>query len=865
MSLYKSFNFNSTSISSCTLVNNPTPNYSSINGSNIKSIYFQSSKSQYAQIDSYMSPSNGMSFSFWFKCSSNNTWARIFDFGNGAGSNNIIVFLNNNNLGLSVYRDDKNAPTQYYNIINNCNDNIWRHVIWTLNTNGDWNIYLNFSYIKTISGAFYPKQVLRKYNYIAKSLWGNDPFYTGEIADFRIYDGVIDNIEISNIYFLTIQNAIKNYNPTWSFKPSDTWLVPKVNNKIGIWSDLGIIDNTYMTITFYIHIIKKSGDWRNIFHLSNTGNNCCNEGDRIPAIWIIPNSTGLHIRFSTTNVGNNGIDTKELILNKTTLVSIIFAFGKIIVYFDNEKVADTLITGQHMINANPNALVYISDPWYGENGGFGLQYFGITNGNNIFNYDNGNYIKNNIWTFPKSNGIYTELKETYFTRWKNLNIKSNSNMTISFYINISSKIDSWRNIFHISNTGANCCIEEDRIPACWITPNATSLFICSNSNNNFYTSDLNLNTNIKIDLIWYSKKLYVFIDNKLDKTVDINMVEAVSDATLFIADLWHGFGGFKIKDLIFMEGNNVFNAPSFINDYKFMGCYKDDASSRAISTFTKKVNNLNECQTIAFNNQHSLFGVQNGGDCWTGTNSKSAYKYGLLTNDKCIQNGVLLGGNLSNIVYEIDCDYNLNNAELQCYSSRYPDLKKIEDLQTDWKKNGCVNNRTYNCNNLPQQQSGPYNFIGCFKNNNKIKPKSYGLKNSVDECQLAVNEDKKEYFALTNNLNCFGFDDNIGFEPIYNYNAISGSDKCDPLGGINTFQIYQRDPPPAKNLIEKDANLSINDFAYLESFSNILIDDDIKNINHYNFFKYIMTIIVLLVGIFLFYYIIIKKTYKKFK
>ena len=861
MSLYKSFNFNSTSIPGCTLVNNPKPNYSSVNYSNTKSIFFQSSSAQYVQIDSYMSPSDGMSFSFWFKCGSNSTWARIFDFGNGVASNNIIVFLNNNNLGLSVYRDDKNTPSQYYNIINNCNDNTWRNVIWTLNTNGDWNIYLNFSYIKTINNAFYPKQVLRKYNYIAKSLWNHDPYYTGEIADFRIYNGIIDNIEISNIYFVSTLNSGKRYDykePTWSYQSSNTWLVPKVNNKIGVWSDLGSIDNTFMTISFFIHIIKKSSDWRNIFHLTNTGNNCCNEGDRIPAIWIVPNSTALHIRFSTTNIGNNGIDTKELELNKSIFVSIEFLFGKIVVYFDYVKVADTIITWQHMIKAKPNAIVYIADPWYGETGGFGLQYFGIRNGiDDDFLFTKGNYITNNTWTFPKSNGVYTELKVPFLIKWNNLNIKSNSNMTISFYINISSKIDSWRNIFHVTNTGANCCIEEDRIPACWITPNATTLYICSNSNNNFYTSDLKLNTNIKIDLIWYSKKLYVFIDDKLDKTVDTNMVEAVSDATLFIADLWHGFGGFKIKDLIFMNGNVIFNPPSFINNYKYSGCYKDESNSRALSTFTKKVKNLNECQAIAFDNQHSLFGVQNGGDCWIGTDSKSAYQYGLLTNDKCIKNGVLLGGDLTNIVYEADCDYNLNDAELECYSKRYPDLNNVTNLQSDWKKNGCKNNRTYNCNNLPQQQSGPYNFLGCFKNNNKIQPKSYGIKKSVDECQLAVQEDKKGYFALFNNLNCFGFDDNIGFEQVYNYSEISSSDKCHPLGGTNTFQIYKRDPPPLINVIDKDANLSVNDFAYTESFSNL------KDINHYSYFKYIIIIIVLFVGIFLFYYI--KKTYKKFK
>ena len=36
--------------------------------------------------------------------------------------------------------------------------------------------------------------------------------------------------------------------------------------------------------------------WSNIFHITATGQNCCNYGDRIPGVWFYPGgaSDGLH-------------------------------------------------------------------------------------------------------------------------------------------------------------------------------------------------------------------------------------------------------------------------------------------------------------------------------------------------------------------------------------------------------------------------------------------------------------------------------------------------------------------------------------------------------------------------------------------
>ena len=61
------------------------------------------------------------------------------------------------------------------------------------------------------------------------------------------------------------------------------------------------------------------GAWANIIHVSATGNNCCNYGDRIPAIWFYANTYRLHIRDGSTSEGNAGCDPEEqLVVDQPT-------------------------------------------------------------------------------------------------------------------------------------------------------------------------------------------------------------------------------------------------------------------------------------------------------------------------------------------------------------------------------------------------------------------------------------------------------------------------------------------------------------------------------------------------------------------
>jgi len=117
-----------------------------------------------------------------------------------------------------------------------------------------------------------------------------------------------------------------------------------------------------------IKITELDVNWRNIIHVTNTGNNCCEVGDRVPAIWVTCCSqTSLLISNSTPVNGDDFFFSKTIPLNTPIQVMIIWAGIYTYVYYDGTLV-NTYYHGGIPIGADPNATVYIGDPWHAFDG-----------------------------------------------------------------------------------------------------------------------------------------------------------------------------------------------------------------------------------------------------------------------------------------------------------------------------------------------------------------------------------------------------------------------------------------------------------------------------------------------------------------
>lgn len=230
--------------------------------------------------------------------------------------------------------------------------------------------------------------------------------------------------------------------------------------------------------------------------------------------------------------------------------------------------------------------------------------------------------------------------------------------------------------------------------------------------------------------------------------------------------------------------------------------------NRSIPNKRNNVNNIAECQKQAEENRDTVFGIQNGTECWTGKDIGLAMKSVNYNKNECGN----MGGSGTNQVYlkttpfpapitNESCEYKMSPIELQCYKNTYPELMDYNenDLQKHWSKIGCKENRNNQCPS-PQTSSGLYNFKGCFNDSAKetgIRSIPNQLNNvmNVDSCKKQAEAKGNNVFGLQGYGECWTGNDVSTAMKSPNYNK----DKCGNMGKGWTNQVYVRSilfPPP---------------------------------------------------------------------
>ncbi len=199
-----------------------------------------------ANLPASLTNQSALSFSFWFRSNNTGNFGRIFDFGNDAASNNIIVFIYANNLGFSVYNG--NVAGNDLNVFPGVNDNVWRHCVWVL-TPGTWNIYINGLLHATRTSVNFPQNVERTINYIGKSNWA-DSGYNGNIDDFRMYKEALTQEKVSILFSYDRTNYTNNLLLWYKFDSntvSGTTVIDYTRNYNGTLQNNATISTTTKT------------------------------------------------------------------------------------------------------------------------------------------------------------------------------------------------------------------------------------------------------------------------------------------------------------------------------------------------------------------------------------------------------------------------------------------------------------------------------------------------------------------------------------------------------------------------------------------------------------------------------------------
>ena len=148
---------------------------------------------------------NGITFSWWMKLGSSQTYGRPFEF--GSDSNNRITnyaYSGTNTITIRVAGSADLANIQLFP--GNNGVGIWKHYVWSIDTSGVWSSYLNgvnqnISFTLNIPNISYTQARL------GESLYGGpSDMLQGYIDDFRIYNKALSATEITDLYNLGAVN-----------------------------------------------------------------------------------------------------------------------------------------------------------------------------------------------------------------------------------------------------------------------------------------------------------------------------------------------------------------------------------------------------------------------------------------------------------------------------------------------------------------------------------------------------------------------------------------------------------------------------------------------------------------------------------
>jgi hypothetical protein len=147
----------------------------------------------------------GITIEFTAKWDNFNSWSRIFDFGNGAGVDNILVANNGTSQILMLSSHDSSAGTGSIDFALGTiltSKATYKIVATKGTSNYTADLYINGTFTSTGTLTDYNvfENVNRSYNYFGRSLWG-DPYFDGTIYDLKITqaDGtVIMNYDFTN-------------------------------------------------------------------------------------------------------------------------------------------------------------------------------------------------------------------------------------------------------------------------------------------------------------------------------------------------------------------------------------------------------------------------------------------------------------------------------------------------------------------------------------------------------------------------------------------------------------------------------------------------------------------------------------------
>lgn len=170
-------------------------------------------------------------------------------------------------------------------------------------------------------------------------------------------------------------------------------------------------------------------------------------------------------------------------------------------------------------------------------------------------------------------------KNNYVGTWRQTGITAASNMSITFWINITETRSYYRNIIHVTRKVDFGPDElpydpnEDwnRKPAIFITPGINALHVCHDTTtqgNNAFNVDGMTTGKYMVGLIWSGRTITVYINDDIvsTKTMDGEFLNADPSAFVFVCDRFYDVGGFTLRNMAFY--NTALSRDLYLQKFK---------------------------------------------------------------------------------------------------------------------------------------------------------------------------------------------------------------------------------------------------------------------------------------------------------
>ncbi|MEM7293095.1 MAG: LamG domain-containing protein, partial [Pseudomonadota bacterium] len=160
---------------------------------------------------------SGFAATAWVDFGTTQNWERVFDFGNGAGNNNILLTRNgnSNNLTFEVYHGGSCGKITAANGIQSG----LHHYAVSMASDRSVSLYRDGQLIASGTSSCMPANVTRSTNYIGRSLWSFDGYFDNQIDELKIFDRDLSADQVSSIY--ANESAGNNYDGSARLCPAE--------------------------------------------------------------------------------------------------------------------------------------------------------------------------------------------------------------------------------------------------------------------------------------------------------------------------------------------------------------------------------------------------------------------------------------------------------------------------------------------------------------------------------------------------------------------------------------------------------------------------------------------------------------------